>query len=340
MKKALILTVLVLFPLICLAQVDTGVKVTDAQQGGEMLDSVKQAPYPYLLPILGKKAAAKGFLLPYPVGIMLNVFRGSQKVDITDLTVGIDAADGSSILEPTSLDDVLEFGEVRATVSNFNFRTDVWLLPFLDIYGIVGAAWVKTDVNIASIMNQPVDINTSANFRGLVYGFGAMLTGGIRSVFISGDFNMVWTHFKEMENNNRAINLSLRTGYVFHLKKERNIAVWLGAGRIFLNNETVGSVKLSDVAPDLGGNYTSEQWYQDLPPALQTAADRVVANYVDKHMGDVVKYSLRKSPTSNWTMIIGAQYQPNRRWQFRTEINLMGGHRSGLLSANYRFGFK
>lgn len=340
MKKAFILAAWLLLPLLCLGQVDTGVKVTDRQQDGQLLDSVKQTPYPYLLPIMGKKAAAKGFLLPYPVGIMLNVFRGSQQVDISDLTVGIKGADGSTVLAPTSLDDVLEFGEVRATISNFNFRTDVWLLPFLDVYGIVGMAWVQTDVNIASIMQQPVNINTSANFNGLVYGFGTMLTGGIRSVFFSGDFNMVWTNFKEMSSANRATNLSLRTGYVFHLKKQRNIAVWLGAGRIFLDNGTAGSVKLSEVAPDFGTNYTSETWYQDLPPALQQATDRVVANYVNKHMGDVINYSLKKTPESNWTMIVGAQYQPSRHWQFRTEINLLGGRRSGLLSANYRFGFK
>ncbi|MDR2885909.1 MAG: hypothetical protein LBU95_03905, partial [Rikenellaceae bacterium] len=201
-------------------------------------------------------------------------------------------------------------------------------------------AWVDTDVSIASIMNQPVDISTSAKFDGYVYGFGTMLTGGVRSVFFSADFNMVWTHFDNMKNNNRASNFSVRTGYVFHLKPERNLAAWAGAGRVFLNNPTEGSINLSDIAPDLGQNYQSQQWYQDLGPIKQKLAQRVVENFTDKNQGDVINYSLSKRPKNNWMMILGAQYQLNRRWQLRTEVNVLGGRRSGLLSANYRFGIK
>ncbi len=338
--KKLIFLPLVLFAAVCVAQVDSGVKVTEGQQDGQLLDSIRQTPYPYTLPLLGKKAAAKGFLLPYPIGVMINAYRGSQDVTISDLSVGIHRGDGSAAIQPISLDEVVDFGDVRATVNNLNMRTDVWILPFLDVYGIFGKAWVQTDVEIAAILDQPVDFSTTAKFDGFVYGGGAMLTGGIRSIFVSADFNMVWTHFDQMANDNRASNFSLRTGYVFHIKPETNLAVWGGAGRVFLNSLTKGSIPLSEVAPDMGANYTSSTWYQNMTPAQQELTDRVVANFVDKNKGDIIDYSLSKRPKNNWTMIIGAQYQPNRRWQLRTEVNLLGGRRSGLLSANYRFGIK
>ncbi len=323
------------------AQVDAGVKVTPKQKDGEMLDSVKQTAYPYRFPLLGKRVASKGFILPYPVGVMLNFFRGSQEVTISNLSVGIADASGAPVVGPVSLDDVVTFGDVRAAVTNANMRADLWLLPFMDVYGIFGKAWVKTSVDIDAIMDYPVDISTAAKFDGYVYGMGTMLTGGVRSIFFSLDWNVVWTHFDEMENDNTAMNLSLRTGYVFHLKRsESNIAVWGGAGRVFLNNTTKGSVPLSEIAPDLGTQYQSSAWYQDLTPVQQRVVDAAVENFTDKSKGDIINYSLDKRPGSNWTMILGAQYQLNRRWQFRTEVNVLGGRRSALMSANYRFGIK
>ncbi len=334
-NQVLLLIAAILLSATASAQVDAGVKVTPGQQQGQMLDSVRNTPYPYTFPLLGKRVAGRGFLLPYPIGVMLNLYRGSQDVNISDLGVGVND-------EPmVSLDEMVKFGEVQAKVSNVNMRADLWLLPFLDLYGIFGKAWVETQVNMNSIAGHPVDISTTAKFDGYVYGAGGMLTGGVRSVFFSADYNMVWTHFDAMTTNNRVSNFSLRTGYIFHLKRgDNNLAVWSGAGRAFMSSKTVGEIKLSDVAPDMGEDYRSKDWYADLSPAMQHMTDQVVENFVDKHKGDVIHYTLKKRPTHNWSMIAGAQYQANRRWQLRTEVNFLGGRRSGLISANYRFGIK
>ncbi len=339
-KKTTISLLLWLLPVLLSAQAGSGVVITDRQLGGALRDSIVSTPYPYKLPIFGAKAASKGIMLPYPAGVMYNLYTGRQDVHVSDLTVGITDASGGVVVDDISLDQVVEFDRVYASVSNYNIRADLWLLPFLDVYGIFGQAAVKTNVSIGSILGKPVDIGTTANFNGYVYGVGAMLMGGYRSYFLSIDVNSVWTHFDELQNNNNAVNLSPRLGYIFHFKKhERNMVVWIGAGRAFLNNTTKGSIKLSDIAPDMGENYENTDWYQAMTPAQQKLTDVVVENFTDKHQGDVINYSLQKRPTHNWTMIVGTQYQPNRRWQFRAETNFLGGRRSALLSANYRFGF-
>lgn len=332
------------------SQTDAGVKIIPNQ--GDLYENAKQLNNPYLLPVWGKKLGEKGFLFPYPVGIMLNGYVGSQDVTISDLTVGINDADGNVIIPTTSLDDVVGFSEVKATVRNFNMRADIWALPFLDVYGIFGKAWVETQVGIGSIAGKPVDINTEADFNGYVYGVGAMLTGGVRSIFFSLDFNKVWTHFDQLENDNTAISLAPRIGYIFHFNNqpEKNFSVWTGLSRVFLNNETIGSLNLSDIAPDMGENYKNSDWYEALrddtgkTPAeaakdekIADIADKVVENFDGKNQGDVINYTLDKRPAHNWCMILGAQYQINRHWQFRVETNFLGGRRSGLLSANYRF---
>ena len=321
-----------------LAQTDGGVKIMPAQ--GDLYENAKKVNNPYLLPLGGKKLGGKGFLFPYPLGIMLNGYAGSQNVTISDLTVGIDDASGNVVIPDISLDKVVDFREVTASVKNFNMRFDVWALPFLDVYGIFGKAWVETKVDIGSIAGQSVNIDTQADFNGYVYGYGVMLTGGIRSIFFSLDFNQVWTHFDEMKKDNSALNLSPRIGYIFHFdhQPEENFSLWTGLGRIFLNNKTVGSINLSDVAPDMGENYENQTWYQNLTPVQQELTNRVVDNFVDKNKGDIINYSLNKRPEKNWCMIFGAQYQLNRHWQFRVETNFLGGRESGLISANYRFG--
>ena len=51
----------------------------------------------------------------------------------------------------------------------------------------------------------------------------------------------------------------------------------------------------------------------------------------------IIRYGLKKSVQQKWNGIIGAQYQPNKNWMFRTEAGIVGNRKSLLLSVNYRF---
>ncbi len=314
------------------SQGGAGVKITPRQ--GDLYHNAKGLDNPYIFPLWGKKLGAKGFLLPYPIGIMLNGYVSSQDVTISNLAIGIN--DSPMI----SLDDVVGFSNVSANVQNMNFRTDLWILPFLDVYGIFGTASVQTKVGIGSIMDKPVDYHTEADFDGYVYGVGAMLTGGIRSIFFSFDASKVWTHLDKLKDDNSAVNIGLRTGYVFHFhdSPQQNISVWTGVTRIFLSNTTEGEINLAEVMPDFGSKYQNADWYNALRPQARELVDELVAKAADKLENATIHYSLDKRPSHNYTMILGAQYQLNRHWQFRLETNFLGGRKSGLISANYRFG--
>ncbi len=332
---------LTIFALLCLlcpstmhAQGGAGVRILPKQ--GDLYVNAKELANPYTLPLWGQKLGAKGFLLPYPIGVMVNGYTGVQDVKISDLSVGLN--DDPMI----SLDDVVGFDKVSASIQNINVRTDVWLLPFLDVYGLFGMVSAQTKVGINSIMNQPVDFQTKANFHGYEYGMGAMLTGGVRSIFFSLDASKIWTHLENMETNNSVVNLGLRTGYIFHFQHnpEQNISVWTGATRYYLSSHTEGSINLSDILPDFGSNYQNSSWYQALGPQKQNLVNELVDKAGDRLSGDVIHYSLKKRPAKNWAMILGAQYQLSRHWQFRTEMNFLGDRTTGLISAGYRFGIR
>lgn len=51
-------------------------------------DSLVSEVYPYVLPLLGKKAVAAGYDLPYSAGISLNYFTQASDIILEDLSVG------------------------------------------------------------------------------------------------------------------------------------------------------------------------------------------------------------------------------------------------------------
>ncbi len=329
----LLLTALALsLPVGLRAQETSGVKILPKQ--GELYDKTKELANPYVLPLWGQKLGSKGFLLPYPIGVMVNGYAGRQDVVISDLAVGLN--DNPMV----SLDDVVGFSKVSASIRNINVRADVWLLPFLDVYGIFGKVSAKTKVGINSIMDKEVDFHTEADFHGYEYGVGAMLTGGIRSIFFSLDASKIWTNLDGMATNNSVVNMGLRTGYIFHFQNNpvRNISVWTGATRYFLSSHTEGTVNLAEVLPNFGDNYQNSDWYQALAPAKQELVDQMVDKASDNLPTDEIHYTLKKRPAKDWAMILGAQFQLDRHWQFRTEMNFLGDRTTGLLSVGYRFG--
>ena len=93
----------------------------------EYLDSVKSAEYPYVLPILGKKAYQKGFSLPYSAGLSVNFITQKSDIIIENLKVGFNNG------ELYDLDNIIRFNAAESRGSGLNIRPDFWLFPFLDV---------------------------------------------------------------------------------------------------------------------------------------------------------------------------------------------------------------
>ncbi len=332
-----IVLILFLFTVPAYGQVGSDVKITPENAG----DSLKQAEYPYLLPFLGKKTQARGFRLPYPSGIMVNSFIGTQKINITDLEVGFN---GSQMF---NLDSIVVFNNSKAHIQNVNVRLDLWVLPFLNIYGIGGATWTQTEIHLVS----PIDMSSTVRFDGYIFGVGATLASGVNRFFAALDFNASWSYLDGIEGAVGAQMLSLRAGYAIPFKRDRSLSFWIGGGHIFLSSSTHGTINLGDIAPDFTGsqletiiNSTKADYpdmsvaqYGVMKKAAQTLYDNLpeINDELDK---TIVSYSLKKRPTHQFTANAGAQFQLNRRFIFRVEAGFLGGRNSILLSANYRFG--
>lgn len=248
-------------------------------------DSLKVADYPYLLPILGQKATQKGFQLPYSAGFSVNYFWQESSIIINNLNVGFN--NGPQV----NLDQIVRFNDATATASSVNVRPDIWLFPFLNVYGILGKAQTSTAIDAGlwvpdgdNNWSQIMSFGSKANFDGTTFGLGMTPTIGIGGGWLALDMNVSWTDISALEKPAQAFIFGPRMGKTFKFNKpEQNIAVWAGAFRVHLKSETAGSLALSEVIE--GGNAQArvdagfakvaekqtsvDNWWNSLSPAEQ-----------------------------------------------------------------------
>ena len=310
-------------------------------------DSLKSIEYNYTFPIWGQGAYSKGFDIPYPIGIMTNFLWMDQGIDITNMQLGLQTDNQDIPLTPV---DFIGFGDNTNTSYSINVRPDIWILPFLNVYGLFGVGNSHTEV----FLTKPVEFKSVVDQGIRTMGFGIMGAGGIGPVWFSVDANFTWNKPELLDQPTRVNVFGLRLGhtFVFKNKPKSNIAVWVGGMRVKMATETSGAIKMIDALPpetwERRDEIVSDYWYwYDNEANIQQkiVADKVLTPIVDRLAdadGDaVIRYGMDKQTKQLWNGIIGMQYQLNKRWQIRTEAGIIGDRKSALVSVNYRFmGFR
>src|ERR1044071_9758710 len=141
-------------------------------------DSLRNMEYNRTFPVFGNKVYKRGFDIPFPFGVMVNTFYGRQGIELSNINIGLRGP--NEVLGPINLDNVIEFGKVEATALNINMRADMWVFPFLNVYGLLAyMPTAKTSVEVV----KPVQISSSPEQNGWAYGFGAMGAVGVGPVW-------------------------------------------------------------------------------------------------------------------------------------------------------------
>lgn len=319
-------------------------------------DSLKNVEYNYILPFLGQGAYSEGYDIPYPVGIMANFFWADQGIEINNLQLGYNNAynqDNSFDMKPIldeNGNEILGFGESRNVSYSYNVRPDIWLFPFLNVYGIFGYGKSTTSVNINRLGSHEINFNSVVEQDIRTAGVGVMAAGGVGPVWFSVDANFTWNKPELLDKATQANVMGIRVGhtFVFKHKPYRNFAMWVGAMRIRMQSETLGEVAMKDaISQDTWDNKDQvvsdyNDWYDnEATPFQQKVADRRLTpliNDLDARKGEsTVEYGIDKQVTQMWNMLIGGQFQLNKHWQLRFEAGIIGDRKSFLTSLNYRF---
>ncbi len=343
------------------------------KKNAELIDSLKHTEYPYVLPILGKQAAARGFNLPYSAGLGVNYLWQESDLVINNLQVGFNHG------PLHNLDEIIRFDKATSTASGVNIRPDIWLFPFLNVYGILAKASPSTAVDFGIYVpdedgnwNNVLSMNTQANFQASTLGFGITPTIGVGGGWMALDINFTWSDIAELEKPAFATVFGPRLGKSFKLKKpESNFALWVGGFRLHLNSGTTGSIQLNEILDTSGlqgkvdngitkvndSQVKVEGWWSGLTPVEQKnpvnmakyetanrALDRAgeFLNGLDEALNDedhaTVQYSLDKRPKDMWNFVVGSQYQYNKHWMVRFEYGFLGSRNQIIAGLQYRFG--
>lgn len=226
------------------------------KKNADRIDSLKKLEYPYALPIWGDKATKRGFDLPYSAGLSLQYLWQKQDLLIDNLYVGFNNG------PQYNLDEVVRFDNSISEASGINFRPDVWVFPFLNVYGIFAKSKPSTTVGFGiwvpdstAVWKEVYSTSTVAEFDAFSVGFGVTPTIGVGGGFLALDMNFTWTDVDALDKPAFSFIFDPRFGKSFKLKKpEQNLALWVGGFRWSINSGTAGSLPLSDLfsIPDLG----------------------------------------------------------------------------------------
>jgi hypothetical protein len=259
--KLIAVLVLLFGSVMSFGQVFTNKEV--GKKNESLADSLKKSDYPYSLPIWGDKATKAGYNLPYSAGLSMQYFWQESLITISNLEVGFNNG------PMYNLDGIIRFDDAKATASAVTVRPDIWLFPFLSIYGILGKSQASTQVDFGLWVpdadggeTELLSTGTVVEFNTTTFGLGFTPTIGVGGGFLALDMNVAWTDVPQLKDPAQTFVFGPRFGKNFKLKRpERTIALWVGGFRVNLNSKTVGSISLSEVFPEGGGEIGAKVLY-------------------------------------------------------------------------------
>jgi len=207
-----------------------------------------------------------------------------------------------------------------------SIRPDVWLLPFLNVYGIFGYTKGKVSPNLVvpsftmHIKDHPVfpdndipidttfEIKDELAYHGPTVGGGVTFAMGFRAFFIVMDYNYTVTY--PNDDAGKLINHSFSPKIGVQLASKKGAgraALWLG-GLFMSNNQSFsGVLNVEEISP-------------------------VVALILGKE----ADYSGNIQSIQQWNMVIGGSWFINKHHNLFLEVGFIGRQQ---LSFGYGFSF-
>jgi hypothetical protein len=229
---------------------------------------------PRILPFLGEEARKRGYELPEPFGVGLVYYKLVRDIEVTDLRLSRDGGPLTSVSQFANLGSSTD-------VDNINVKLDAWLLPFLNVYGIVGKIWNKSDTTISLTLppvvpggaGRALQTTVPTSIEGTVKGLGITVAGGYESFFGALDANVAKADLG-FDERFKATIVSARAGW----------------------NGTAGSRPL-------------RAWVS----ATYWDTFAVAKGSVPNPDGGTLTFEVEQGPKHPWTYGIGFSYSP-RKW--------------------------
>ncbi|HDG7898132.1 TPA: hypothetical protein PCK40_005837 [Klebsiella quasipneumoniae] len=285
-------------------------------------------------PIWGEEARARGYSIPLPYGVNLSYMNIRQDIMVDSITFS-----GLKLGNHPIPSDMfaIDAGHTREKSKTENLRLDMWVFPFLNVYGLVGhtrgssvsqvsvdsvpSQFRGLDRVIAGAVHQLYqsgklqNIDFTLDFKGTTWGTGFTLAGGYGNWFGLVDTNYTRTDFDILDGSISAVTVSPRVGYRFSfqgIEGPSHLSLWVGS-------------MYQDVQQEFKGDLADLH----MPPELQPLIAAV-------NKDGEGKFDVKQKLTSPWNMLIGAQYEVTKNFNVLTEFGF-NDRNSFFVSGEYRF---
>jgi hypothetical protein len=233
-----------------------------------------------------------------------------QGIDVRNLKIGFGSAD-------TKIGRVI-FSDSHVRDMAATARLDLWLLPFVNIYGILGYidGEAELDVKLPGIsidvpgfgsipILDPNTLNLDIDYSGATYGGGITLAGGYKNFFGSVDANYTYTDIDIVNGDIKTLTISPRVGILVDPSVVAgSFALWIGAMYMDYEQKVTDTVNL-----------------RELDPRLPSA-----------HLD----FAIEIKNEEPWNFLIGGQWEITKRWQMTVEGGV-GNRRQFIFGTTFRF---
>ena len=276
-------------------------------------------------PIWGDEAEKRGYTLPKPYGLSLSYMDMSNPITVNSINLT-----GHPVLDAIDVD--ANHADFKG--SNITLRGDVWILPFMNVYGILGYTQGTSKAKINSVScdssdfgrfdpnralcsvidslggNLPENAMFELDMDGGTYGIGTTLAGGVGNWFALVDMNYTYTDISAIDGNIKTFVAAPRVGHRWEYDGGRELRVFVGA-------------MYQDVQQYLSGDLKS----LGLPPALDSIIDVLAPDG---------KFEVSQSSDDKWNGVAGFQYAFNREWEVLMEAGF-GSRETMFVAVSRRF---
>jgi len=267
---------------------------------GKSSTNVCEDRWSNFLPIWGKDACDMGYVLPRPFGISLGYMHQEQPFDVEDILVN-----GLDVKTP----GLAVVNEVQNEETTYVLRFDAWILPFWNVYGLLGSTDGEAEgplrLDLAPVFpilcglhgnTFGLDTTFRIKYDGDVTGWGTTIAGGYKDFFGMVDYNRTTTDLDISLTDAKATVISSRIGWNGKIGGFSGV-LWIGA------------------------------MYQDIAQTLDIPLD----------IGeDTLLVSIEQATQVPWNYVIGGQWDINRSFSLLVEL---GFHKrkSQMVNLTYRF---
>ena len=273
---------------------------------------------------LGKSLAA-GHELPLPLGISANVFFLEQDMEAQSIVIDASSISDQMLMglmqmqgvSPELIPGAVEqlssklpslpasAAKLESRATSTTAKIDAWVLPFLNVYGVVGFVDGETNASELSVKNSPLldgllPPSFPLAYSGPVYGGGVTLAAGYNQFFASVDANYTESDLDIGDSTIEAFVISPRIGITGELGGLSG-SLYVGAMYQDIDEQQNGIVGFPILGQEVSVGY------------------------------DVISEAEEK-----WNYLVGANLKAGESWNYGIEVGF--SERTHVMATlNYRF---